>query len=316
MAAPIKVTLLGGPNSGKTCYLIGMYGMMRKGTKGFTFAAADLDEDRVLVQQWEKMRTTTGAGRWPPPTTETKDHEFDFCYGYKPLRRFVWHDCRGGALYSMQTDPDFQKLVERLAESSCILFCFSAQHLTDPEGGDEAIEAMNALKDMEEGEGKTTRVKRAVEAATEAIELTGVGIDESTRMNRLMSEVAREAKEKGRPLPAVVVVLTKYDLIAGWPREAVLEKVHQLFSPLYARGQGWTVTTCPVSLGRGLAGNTDGGKVEAINLHRPVAFAVYCSIRQAAAQAGELGRQLDVLFRDLIEGLKTYHNGQEIEFHD
>src|SRR4051812_40320997 len=100
MAAPIKLTMLGGTRTGKTCYLVGMYGMMRRGTDGFTFAAVDMDEDLLLAQQWKTMRTTTGDKRWPPPTTETKEHEFDFCYGYKPFRRFSWHDYRGGALHS------------------------------------------------------------------------------------------------------------------------------------------------------------------------------------------------------------------------
>jgi hypothetical protein len=374
MATPIKLTMLGGTQTGKTCYLVGMYGMMRKGTNGFTFAAVDLDEDLVLAQQWKTMRTTTGEKRWPPATIETKDHEFDFCYGYKSFRRFVWHDYRGSALHSPLTDPDAQRLAERLAESSCVLFCFSAAHLTDPDG--QVAETMaKALEEVKEGEDESARMRRVAKAGAKAIEITEDGEDESTRMNRLMSEVARKGREKGRPLPAVVVVLTKYDLIAGWPqpqedllekarlagwpRAAVLEKVRQLFSPLYAPGSGWTVTTCPVSLGKDLVGDRDKGKVEAINLHRPVAFAVYCSIRQAAAQAKadraarasalgeaqnmgwlgrwwrgvdltdrtdavdrsqaeveELGRQLDLLFRELVEGLMIYHNGQESEFHD
>jgi hypothetical protein len=326
--------MLGGTRTGKTCYLVAMYGMMRKGTKGFTFSTPDLDEDLVLAQLWKKMRTTTGGDRWPPPTVETQDREFDFCHGYKPFRRFVWHDYRGGALHSPLTDPDAQKLADRLADSSCVMLCFSAAHLTDPAG-------------------------RVAEDGVAAIEVTDDGDDEATRMNQLMSLVARKAQERGRPLPSVVVVLTKYDLIAAWPREAVLEKVRDMFGPLYARGNGWTVTTCPVSLGTDLAGDTDGGKVEAVNVHRPVAFAVYCSMRQSAAQAAaglaartashgeaqkmgrlgrwwnnvdltsradavsrsqaevnELGRQLDILFRELVEGLKIYHNGEESEFND
>ncbi len=344
MAEPIKLTMLGGTRTGKTCYLVGMYGMMRRGEKGFTFSAVDLDEDLVLANQWKTMRTTTGENRWPPATDQTKDHHFDFCYGYKPFRRFVWHDYRGAALHASLTDPDAQRLADRLVESSCVLLCFSAAHLSDPHG-------------------------RVAAAGAAAITVSEDGEDESTRMNQLMALVSRKAQEKGRPLPAVVIVLTKFDLVAAWPdvkeapkgtvNEAVLVKIRGQFSPLYTQGTGWTVTTCPVSLGRGLAGNVMEGKVEGINLHRPVAFAVYCAIRQTAAQAkadrltseaalsearnmsgigrwwrgvdltfradavgrsqaeiDELNKQLDVLFQELITGLRIYHNGEESEFHD
>lgn len=330
----IKLTMLGGTRTGKTCYLVGMYGMMRRGEKGFTFAAVDLDEDLILAQQWKTIRTTTGDERWPKPTIETKDREFDFCYGYKPFRRFIWHDYRGGAMHSPLSDPDAQRLVRQLVDSSCIMLCFSAAHLSDPDG----------------------RVGRD---GSVAIQVSEDGDDEATRMSRLLNEVAKQAAQRGQPLPSVVIVLTKYDLIANWPKDEVLKKVRELFRPLYTEGGGWTVTTCPVSLGKGLAGNEMEGRVDGINLHRPVAFAVYCAIRQSAAQVravrearsrevemarnmgglrrwwegvnltsredalertqvevDELNKQLDVLFQELISGLRIFHNGEESEFND
>lgn len=335
MSLPIKMTMLGGSQTGKTCYLVGMYGMMRRGIKGFTFTTVDPDEDLELAASWKTMRNTTGETRWPAPTTESTDREFDFCYGYKPYRRFIWHDYRGGAIYSPErSDPDAQKLAEQLVESSCVMFCFSAAHMTDP-------------------------LNRIGEQGADAIELTEDGEDEVARLNVLVGSVARKAHATCRPLPTVVIVLTKYDMISTWPRDAVLEKVRQLFSPLFSEGGGWTVTICPVSLGKALAGNRDHGEVVGLNLHLPVTFAVYCSIQQSVAQArarhaanvarmqaaadkhalqrwwegidlsshetevqrtqseySELSARLNLLFQELVQGLRIFHDGRESKFHD
>jgi hypothetical protein len=249
MLEPITLTMLGGTKTGKTCFLVAMYGIMRRGYNGFSFRTQNPDIDLDLAAEWKALRIKTDDDRWPKGTQESTDYYFDFSHAYKPILAFTWHDYRGSIIDEKGT-KERVTLIERLRKTDCVLLCFSSEHLQDPSG-----------RVSEDGE------------------------DEAATMSALMSEVGRAAEQRGGRLPSVVIVLTKYDLMAGRPRDLVMKEMQRLFNPLFTKVDGWTVTVCPVSLGKELAKDAGRGRVEPICVHLPVSFAVYMAIQKHADEA-------------------------------
>ncbi len=245
----IKITMLGASTAGKTCFMVGMYAVMRDGVRGFTFSTQDADDDLELSERWEKM-LDPGADRWPLSTVESKNYRFDFNFGFKAIMGFEWHDYRGKALADKSQVADVQQLLAHLKGSSCVLLCVSGEHLA--KGGRERLATASAR----------------------------AGI---ARMNLRLPELAREAERTGTSRPAVVVVLTKYDLCSHRPEAEVLAEVRELFNPLFTPGCGWTATICPVSLGEGLSQDLEEGAIAPVKVHLPVAFSIYCVLKREVA---------------------------------
>lgn len=254
MAADAKITMLGVSGAGKTCYMLGLYATMQLGLQGFTLATTDMDEDLRLTSLWERMLDEEGESRWPPGTGgEPYQYEFDFSYGMKPLISFDWLDYRGGAMKDLSTQEDVQILTKRLLKSSCVFLCVSGEHLKE-EVNDEM-----ELRDI---------ARKA-------------GID---RMNKFLTELAKNLKKSQRPFP-IVIVITKYDQCAERAqdkvsREKLFDDIKELFNPLFQPEKDWLVMLCPVTLGKGLEKDSLTGKIQPRNLHLPLVFALYAKFRE------------------------------------
>jgi len=237
----IKITMLGTTSAGKTCYMIAMYAKMSEGVKGFTLGTTDPDKDIHLSDMWEKLESETGDSRWPRPTgEESQSYQFDFSYGFKRLMRFDWLDYRGGALRDDSSKKDVQDLTEQLLKSSCVFLCVSGEFLK--EGANPQV------------------VKKA-------------------RIDRMNNPFMQKLTDSGRVVP-VVIVITKYDLCSHRSKEQVLKDIRQLFNPLFAKGEGWPVMICPVTLGEGLANDINSGLINPHQVHLPLIFAIYSEYLQ------------------------------------
>lgn len=247
MREDIKIAMLGTQGAGKTCYMVGMYAMMEFGYHGFTFSTQHPDDGLRLNRLWDKLVDSQTESRWPPPTSagETKDYKFNFNYGFKPLMRFEWMDYRGGALSDASDQADVAKLLEQIKECSCLFLCVSG----------EALQSGN------------------IRTAADQIKVN--------RMNALLTQIADRFKVSDqRPFP-VAIVITKFDLCKNRDKEEIIEDVQTLFQGLFVPQSGWLVSICPVSLlGRNSSGNPNQAEIDPVNVHLPVAFAVYSKFRE------------------------------------
>jgi len=246
----VKITMLGPSGSGKTCFMVGMYATMRLGVEGFTFSAHP-NIDLELEQKWEQLIHTSGPERWPPYTAdEPTDYSFSFNYGFKPIMKFDWVDYRGKVIEEQWTEEsEVQMLIERLIDSSCVLLCISGEYLI--EGNSNAVISNKA---------------------------------KIARMNNYLSRLQEHVIASNRYPPATVIVVTKWDHCFDRPKEELIEQVRKLFNPLFAVGTGWSTAVCPVTLGQNLAANGEGGDIDPINVHLPVAFSIYHILTQRLQQ--------------------------------
>ncbi|MBW4505684.1 MAG: hypothetical protein KME64_04125 [Scytonematopsis contorta HA4267-MV1] len=254
MSENIKITMLGTTGAGKTCFMVGMYAVMQLGVHGFTLSAQDMDDDIDLTDNWERL-TEGGEGRFPAATSDTYNFCFNFCYGFKKLMGFEWLDYRGGALRDKASQSDVQTLQKTLNQSSCVFMCISGEHLANK-----------------------------IENSSEALNLA-----KKTRADRMNFFLNQLHEEQG-PVP-VVIAITKYDLCMHRKRDDIKEDIKKLFNPLFTEDGGWLVAICPVSLGKGLAGDKNTGNIEPINLHLPLAFAIYVQLSLQFLQLGDYEKQ-------------------------
>lgn len=317
MATDMKITMLGASGAGKTCFMVGMYAVMREGVRGFTFTA-DPDLDLELSRRWEQLLEVEGADRWPAPNDNKPIlYPFNFEYGFGKLAGFEWLDYRGGALDDRGTAADVQALKSHLKESSSVFLCVSGEHLIASAANRQSL----------------VRGKARV-----------------SRMNQYLSELARERVDR----PSVSIVITKYDRCAERDRKQVIAEIREMFNPLFAPESGWLVMICPVSLGMDLAEDLDGGSIDPTNIHLPVTFSVYSSfmrqveqlrgsqrtkqeelaalnggwwsrlvnqgqiqsrhdvIRQSESQLARIEQSMKLLTRDLMGKTQIYFGGREV----
>jgi hypothetical protein len=239
----LKITMLGTMGAGKTCFMVGMYAVMRLGVHGFTLSAQNLDDDIDLTDFWERL-TEGGKERFPEGTSQPYNYAFDFNYGFKKLMGFEWLDYRGKALLSRSTESEVKELEARLLQSSCVFLCISGEHLA------EKIETQKQRLDLD-------------------------GMTKAGRINQFLKKL----QEKRGSVP-VVIAITKYDLCMHRKREDFTEDIKALFNPLFTSDGNWLVLICPVSLGKELVGNKFDGKIEPVNLHLPLTFAIYSELMQ------------------------------------
>lgn len=267
-----KITMLGTTQSGKTCYMHGMYAYMQTGIHGFTLSAKDADLDVRLSDNWRRLMLEKGEKRWPPPTTASKEAVMDYAfymnYGFRPIMEFQWIDYRGGAL--SDNDPeakDVQRLRQHIKESSCLFLCLSGEHLTSKAN-------------------MTTAVKT-----------------EANRMNHYLSEVYRTQGT----IP-IAIIITKFDLCAERDTEEIIEDIKNLFQALFTSDSGWTVMICPVTLGTELAKDINNGNIEPEFVHKPVAFAIYCKLAELVQSEIEYAEERQIRQNELIQDLESLDN--------
>ncbi len=275
-----RITMLGTLGAGKTCFLVGMYADMSGGRRGFTFST-NPDDDLDLSGKWSQL-IEAGPNRWPQPTSaQPKSYTFGFNYGFRRIMEFDWIDYRGGALSEGSTEADFQELKRYLKQSSCVMLCVSGEHLQEP---------------------KNAAVVRAQ---------TRIG-----RMNSFLTELRGELERQKKELPAVIIVVTKSDYCSSRPREEIEEQIRDLFNPLFAPDVGWLVSIGSVSLGAGLAADTEKGEIAPGDIHLPLIFSIYCALyKELEQQQSKLDENMEK--REEIEDewgrFKRWWRSEEIE---
>ncbi|GAB4535667.1 MAG: hypothetical protein Tsb0014_22860 [Pleurocapsa sp.] len=262
----IKITMLGTTGAGKTSYLLGMYAVMQTGVQGFTLATKDMDLDLELTERWEQLISLEGEDRWPPPNAAAMEYySFDFSYGFRPLVGFEWLDYRGLALSDRSGEEDVKELSKYLTESKCLFLCVSGEHLVDRV-------TPNTVREMK-----------------------------SDRMNQFIQQYVSNYRKptKNKPFP-IAIVITKYDLCQHREKSEIIDDIKRLFQALFTPNSGWLVMICPVSLGKELCDNPNGGSIVPVNVHLPIVFAVYSQLR---AFGVDLKTQRDRTY-ETIDGLK------------
>jgi hypothetical protein len=113
------------------------------------------------------------------------------------------------------------------------------------------------------------------------------------RMNQYLSQLEK-------PVP-VVIAITKYDYCIHRDKNDIFKDIQQLFGALFTKGGEWLVMICPVSLGKALATDTNEGIIEPVNLHLPLAFAIYSKYCQQISQRRNEENSLSRDLKDLKE---------------
>lgn len=144
MKSRIKITMVGGKNVGKTCFLHGMYYVMRRGVNNF-FLHTDTDADTRLMRGWAAMNKRGKERRWPVPTSDDITHyNFSFKRGLNnTLMEFEWVDYRGGAL--MEGAKTSEELINHLNNSDCLFFCLDGSELETPVAGERLYDVDNRM---------------------------------------------------------------------------------------------------------------------------------------------------------------------------
>ncbi|MDF5711445.1 MAG: hypothetical protein PUP90_28160 [Nostoc sp. S4] len=246
MNEKIKIIMLGGTGSGKTCYMLAMYAAMQMGRHGFTISTVDPDENVRLNNLWENLIGTQGRDRWPEGTIEIKNYIFEFTEGLNSSIIFEWLDYRGGAMSEEATNNEVAELRRHIAESSGFFLCISGEDLRYPITDNSLVEVM---------------VKTKARFMTDYLVQHGKNI----------------SREDRQYFP-VIITITKFDLCYHRTHSELIEDIKRIFPPLFNLNSHWFVMICPVTLGISLAQNGDTGKIFPQNIHFPLIFALYCQL--------------------------------------
>lgn len=240
-----NITMIGGPETGKTCYLYAMADQMTFGVHGFRFNAKDYNIACSLDDCWSMI---LNDGKWPKQTNENQRIEFECRYGTKMLASFNWFDYRGGLATEGKLDssnPVMKEFMEILNRSTCLLILVSAEDIKGILNGHKKPESL------------------------------------FKRYKHLMDMYIQEHD----PIPIAFVITKGDLLDEGeFERGVELLKstYYQEYFITDPCGDGWLITFVVVGLGAEKLGKTrDGmvtGKIAPFNVHLPVLFAVRCSL--------------------------------------
>jgi hypothetical protein len=258
----VTVTMLGSSGSGKTSYLVGLFGTLTLGVDGYRLIAggdAATSHRTVLdlLSRWDRL---VAEGELPPPTDDDpKSYPMRFCRGSEPVLDIDWIDFRGGAISTApgvdEEDSDVTSLLERLETTDCIFVTIDAQHLVDRQ---------------------VERQQTMVMARTSMLYLGA----------RIGTELVRR-KAAGVPPPTMVVLVTKADLLLSpesgqatddWRRrteDLLVDDIRTILPVVF--DPGITTVICPVTLGPfggASRSSVSPGAVSPRSLHQPLLFAI------------------------------------------
>ena len=264
MTDDIKITMLGAPGSGKTCYLIAMYSTMSLGYNGFTFTAQDCDDDLILSRLWQTLET---GGAFPRFSQDSRVWPFDFSFAYKRLMGFSWYDYRGGALLDDKLEnEDVVPLHERVNQSDVLMICLP---------GDILVKY-------------SRRESRAAETFTK-------------RVSWFLSKY-RTMHDRSVPVVIAITKADFCPREQKELQEKVVQDLRDhLLKSLFVIGGEWLVMICFITLGAQICNKSENESVEPSAIdpkgtHTPVAFAIYASLNGAMSHAiGTKGRMQEEL---------------------
>jgi hypothetical protein len=301
----LVLTTLGAANSGRSVFLLGMYDILSTGLHGYFTFTEDPDQAVDLHDAWDLL---VDEGELPPhnETDQSKHYRFVFSHGFTPLVTIDWMDYRGGALdartapgFDARTAPgsDVIELQERLNRSDSIYLVLDggiiAKWLDDP--------------------AKLPFVQRKLQV-------------------RAMTDHVQQAincrKEQGLPLPSIVVIITKVDLLrtperrVGQALAQAVDQLKELLPVVFA--PGITALVCPVKVGdfgEESTGIVDVSTIDPVGLHRPMIFSLMHFLTlgvgggaremdKAAASLTEVEQELAALRRDFAGFLRTHKTAQ------
>jgi hypothetical protein len=249
----LKLTMLGAADSGKTTFMLGMYNTLAVGMHNYFIFTEDPDQDVELREIWENLLDN---GVLPQATrvNENKYYRFVFNHGFTPLLSIDWMDYRGGAVGARSTEAqDVAVLHKRLAESDSIYLVLDGQKLAPWLNGEKALTAVQ--------------------------QNMGLG-----RVSALVNQAVHDRTGRGLPVPSLVVIITKADLLRGPGRtlRAALDRVvddalEQLVPITF--NQDVSALVCPVKVGNfGVRTSADMSvrvsDVDPVGLHRPMIFSL------------------------------------------
>ena len=271
---PLVITMLGTSLSGKTTYLLTMYGTLSLGV-GRQSLVADPNQDYELGENWDRL---SREGRLPPPTAdEPHEYLFTFTHDLAPVAELDWTDFRGGAMDARVPDDDDSadtaQLIARLSRSDSIYLVLDGEHL-------------------------------AASPADDSLPATML----TRRMTSLVRHAIRRRQADGQAPPSLVALITKADLLLRgmWEdaqiwrtMDATTQRVRTLLPVLSEAGVRALI--CPVSVGH--LGDHPGGQVNPANINplwpeKPVLFSVVAHLdaehdrreRERAAFGTEAGK--------------------------
>jgi hypothetical protein len=267
MASDVRITMLGYTGTGKTAYLVGVYGHSQiVALQGFTLRSVNQSDGQRMLDRWAALEQG-GDDRWPPATSGFEDHQFVLDYAMVPVVTVDWDDYSGGTIdaNTLVSPPDYQKLMARLVESTCVFLTVSGEFLKEPLRTREAMDRLKVHK-----------------------------------MNELMGQLVRKVRPtRDKPLP-VAIVITKNDYCRGRADEDVDREIMTLFNPLFAtgtrllfRGPSYLTAICRVTLGNDLAKNRDTGLLAPDGTEQPILFAAWAKLRQNIKDATSSGVATD-----------------------
>lgn len=262
MARPSKldVTILGPGSSGKTTFLMGMYAVMSGGAHpDWTLHCRDRQLGMDLLQHWDLFAE---KGKLPDPNPAEKTFRYPFVFkaGLDPWLEFDVVDYRGGLVSDPSAASDTDKVMSHLTGSASVYVVVSSEHLTLPVSSQNVDQVLRKTK------------------------LRYIGA--------LLQSAIEACQSAGRPLPSVVMLLTKSDHLRprfeNRPHEVVVKELVadvERLMPLVML-PGMTTMICPVRIGN-LTGGWQPDSLDPRNLHRPIAFTLLHHIQMEAA-AGRL----------------------------
>lgn len=240
MADQIRITSIGSPGSGKTCFLYSLYAQMAFGVRGFTFMPADYDQALDLEAGWKKI---IQQGRWPDNTDLTNTYLFECSYSYKPIFAFDWCDYRG-AIWQEKDSVERRELLNKLDGSEALFIFINAETINGILRNDLAAEI-----DLRNIAQLIKRYRASHDPIPVALIITKADLLPSKNIENAILKLKGDSEEQ-----------------QGY-----------LASLFYEEGN-WPVMITAVSLGSnlgGLPGQEIQGSIAPHNIHLPVMFAIH-----------------------------------------
>lgn len=265
----VNITMIGGPGTGKTCYLYAMADQMIFGLNGFSFQAADYNVACDLQDKWFMMAE---EGKWPRNTDKNREIKFRCCYGTRELATFNWFDYRGGLCTEGNLDrsnPEVTEFIDVMDRSTCLLILISAEDIKGVLNGNTA----------------------------------------SVRLFQRYISLLNLYSEKHKPVPIAFTITKGDLLEEGEFERGVELLKNRYFSQFFindSESGGWLITFVVVGLGAEKLGKTEDGMIlgtiSPFNVHLPVLFAIRCSytkqIETIKQEKSRLSRERDGYVRE------------------
>lgn len=244
--ARTRFTAIGTRNSGKTCYVVGMYYQLITGYKGFSLKSGG--DTVARLEKWmDTMDDEVGQSRFPAmtATTEITDYEFKLKYALKDVMTFNWIDYGGGTLSAREENPQaYYSLMDSISQSTTLYIFINGEWLYQTEKG----------KILETKEERIKYVKRNA---------------------RVLNDYLMEFAENHQfNMPPFVFVITKSDIWLPYLEEdEIYDIMKECFSSVMV--EGCRAYVVGVSLGKDISDDDYSGEVDPVDMHIPFFIGIY-----------------------------------------